>query len=161
MIASQWSRYTNGFNCYNPSHHRIYNIWFDMKRRCYQSQNKRFDRYGGRGIKVCEEWHDFQNFFDWSLANGYKDNLTIDRKNIDGDYCPDNCRWADIYTQANNRSNNHFITYKGETKTLMEWSKKLNINYRTLQGRLQSGMSIEQALTRPIGRWLNDFKSRP
>ena len=155
---ASWHRYSNGFNYYIPSHRRIYRIWFDMKRRCYQPQNKRYNRYGARGIKVCDEWFNFQNFFDWALANDYKDNLTLDRKNMDGDYCPENCRWADVYTQANNRANNHFITYKGETKTMMEWSREMNINYSTLRERIRRGMDINTALTRPIGRWSNDSK---
>ena len=160
MIADKvgkWSRYKNGFTFYNPSHKRIYLIWFDMKRRCYQPQNKRYNRYGGRGIKVCDEWlNDFQSFFDWSIKNGYGDELTIDRIDKDGDYCPSNCRWADIYTQANNRSNNHFLTYKGETKTMMEWSRKLNLNYYTLRRRIGLGWSVEEAFERPVGRWLHD-----
>lgn len=149
-------RYRNGFDIDNPSHHRIYMIWFDMKRRCYQPKNKRYDRYGGRGIKVCEEWLDFQSFFDWSLANGYSDDLTIDRLDGNGDYSPENCRWADLITQANNRSNNHYITYQGETKTMMEWSKELNMNYSTLRRRINAGWDVEKAFGRPIGRWLND-----
>lgn len=158
MKIAKWHKYKNGFDYYNPSHHRIYQIWFDMKRRCYQPQNKRFHRYGGRGIKVCDEWFDFQNFFDWALANGYKDVLTLDRKNADGDYCPDNCRWADVYTQANNRSNNHYVTYKGQTMTLMQWSKLLGINYSTLRDRIRKGWNVESAFNRPLGRWLNDSK---
>ena len=100
-----------------------------MKRRCYQKQNKRWSKYGGRGIKVCDEWrNNFQAFFDWSLENGYADHLTIDRIDMNGHYTPENCRWADKFQQANNRSNNHYITYRGKTKTMMEWSKCLNMN---------------------------------
>lgn len=149
-------RYGNGFDLNNASHYRIYMIWFDMKRRCYQPQNKRYARYGGRGIKVCDEWLNFQSFFDWSLTHGYQDALTIDRFDGDGDYCPGNCRWVDLTTQANNRTNNHYITYKGETKTMMEWSKELNINYSTLRGRINAGWDAEKAFNRPLGRWSND-----
>lgn len=152
-------KYKNGFDFNNDSHYRIYMIWFDMKRRCNQPQNKRFNRYGGRGIKVCDEWLNFQSFFDWSLANGYKDDLTIDRVNKDGDYGPDNCRWADLITQANNRSNNHYITYQGKTQTMMEWSKELNMNYSTLRRRINLGWDVEEAFRRPKGRWLNDNQS--
>ncbi|MBR6793370.1 MAG: hypothetical protein IKM48_03295 [Clostridia bacterium] len=154
MFAKQ---YTNGFDFKNPSHKRLYMIWFDMKRRCYQPQNKRYDRYGGRGIAVCEEWlNSFQPFFDWAMANGYQDNLTIDRIDKDGDYAPNNCRWADLVTQANNRSNNHLITYRGETKTMMEWSKELNMSYTTLRRRFNLGWDVEKAFERPLGRWLHD-----
>lgn len=150
------SRYKNGFDFYNPSHNRMYHIWHDMKRRCYQPQNKRYSRYGARGIKVCDEWLDFQNFFDWSQVNGYGDELSIDRINSDGDYCPENCRWADAETQANNRTNNRYITYNGETKTLKQWSKEIGIGYYALRGRFQRGWGVEKAFTRPLGRWLDD-----
>lgn len=150
-------RYGNGFDIDNASHRRLYMIWFDMKRRCYQPQNKRYDRYGARGIKVCDEWlRNFQAFFDWSLAHGYQDDLSIDRFDSNGDYSPNNCRWADSVTQANNRTNNHYITYQGKTQTMMEWSKELNINYSTLRRRINAGWDAEKAFSRPIGRWLND-----
>lgn len=153
---SRPARY-QGFTIHNPSHYRIYHIWFDMKRRCYQKQNKRWQKYGGRGIKVCPDWlNNFQAFFDWSMANGYADNLTIDRINMDGDYSPENCRWADKFQQANNRSNNHYITYNGETKTMMEWSKELEMSYTTLRKRINAGWDVKVAFERPIGRWVDD-----
>lgn len=148
-----WQKRYQGFSYENPSHLRLYRIWFDMKRRCYQKQNKRWDKYGGRGIKVCPEWvNDFQAFFDWSMAHGYADCLTIDRINMDGDYSPDNCRWADKFQQANNRSNNHYITYRGKTKTMMEWSKEIGMSYTTLRRRINSGWNVNEAFERPIGR---------
>lgn len=150
-----------GFTIYNPSHHRLYHIWFDMKRRCYQKQNKRWQKYGGRGIKVCTAWlNNFQAFFDWAMANGYADDLTIDRIDMDGDYSPENCRWADQFQQANNRSNNHYITYHGVTKTMMEWSKELNLNYSTLRRRIRAGWDVADAFNRPIGGGVNDNQSR-
>ena len=155
-----WQRRYLGFDYKDPSHHRLYHIWFDMKRRCYQKQNKRWNKYGGRGIKVCPEWlNNFQSFFDWSMANGYADNLTIDRIDLDGDYSPDNCRWADEFQQANNRSNNHYITYQGETKTMMEWSRDLNMNYSTLRKRIRDGWSVEEAFEKPVGGGASDFES--
>lgn len=161
MLPNKVRKYVNGFTAASPSHDRLYHIWFDMKRRCYQPQNKRWEKYGGRGIKVCPEWLDnFQTFFDWSMANGYDDNLTIDRIDMDGDYSPENCRWADKYQQANNRSNNHLLTYKGETKTMMEWSRSLGINYTTLRRRIRAGWSVENAIEIPIGGGANDNQSR-
>lgn len=145
-----------GFDFYNPSDKRLYSIWFDMRRRCNEPQNKSYALYGGKGIKVCAEWNDFQVFHDWSKLNGYSDNLTIDRIDLNGNYEPSNCRWVDKFVQANNRSNNHYLTYKGETATMMEWSKKLGLNYYMLRGRIQRGMSVEDAFERPVGRWLND-----
>lgn len=149
-------RYGNGFDYYNASHHRIYTIWNDMKRRCIHPQNKRYNRYGGRGIKVCAEWMNFQAFFDWSLVNGYRDDLSIDRIDPNGDYSPHNCRWADYITQANNRSNNRYLTYQGETKTMMEWSKHLNLSYYVLRSRLRRGWDVEKALFEPLGGGVRD-----
>lgn len=152
-----WPKRYRGFDIENPSHHRLYNIWYDMRRRCYQRQNKRWNRYGGRGIGVCEEWRDnFQAFFDWSMSNGYADDLTVDRIDSNGDYAPENCRWADKFQQANNRSNNHFLTYKGKTMTMMEWSQELQINYSTLRRRIRAGWSVDKAFETPIGGGSND-----
>ena len=101
---------------------RIYNIWQNMKARCYNEHDARYDRYGGRGIKVCEEWRsDFIAFHDWAMSYGYQDDLTIDRIDNDGDYCPDNCRWSTVKEQCNNRSTNVNIKIGNATKTLTEW----------------------------------------
>ncbi len=120
-----------------------------MKGRCYKPTSKRFHAYGARGIKVCDEWLSFENFCEWSLSNGYSDDLTIDRINNDGNYEPSNCRWTTMKTQANNRRTNHFLTYKGETHTLKEWAEITGINYNTLVGRINRlGWSIEKTLNK-------------
>lgn len=146
----------NNWAAFKPeSMGRLYSIWYDMKRRCYNSKNKRYKNYGGAGITVCSEWLDsFQAFYDWSALNGYNDKLTIDRINRFGNYSPDNCRWATKFEQANNKSNNHWINYNGEIHTMMEWSKIIGINYSTLRRRVNAGWDIKKAFTRPLGRWL-------
>jgi hypothetical protein len=128
------------------SNSRIYKIWKDMKNRCKNPNNKFFNRYGGRGIKVCEEWlYCFENFYEWAINNGYTESLTIDRIDVDGMYEPSNCRWASVKEQNNNKASN--FTYKGECKSLKKWCKDLNINYRTMMSRKHIlGLSTERAL---------------
>lgn len=141
---------------HNHSHDRIYYCWQAMKDRCCNSNNKNYKNYGARGIKVCDEWKsDFMNFYDWAMKNNYKDNLTIDRIDVNGNYEPDNCRWTDMITQENNKTNNRIITYNNEKHTLMEWSKKLKCNYRSLRTRLERNWSIERAFNTPFERRVN------
>jgi len=114
---------------------RIYKIFHKMHSRCYNPKNERYNRYGGRGINVCEEWlHDFPSFLEWALSNGYDDSLSINRINNDGDYSPENCEWADNHTQMNNTSRNIHVQFRGEIKTLGEWSRELGIGYDVLRG---------------------------
>ena len=120
-----------------------------MIQRCENPNDKGFFRYGGRGITVCEEWaNSFEAFRDWALANGYRDDLTIDRIDNDGNYCPENCRWATARTQANNTRKTRFLTYKGETHSVTEWGRILGIKQSTLNMRLNKyKWSIEKALS--------------
>lgn len=130
------------------SHKRIYHIWNVMKHRCENPSNNRYKYYGGRGIRVCEEWKSsFRLFETWALSHGYADNLTIDRIDVNGDYCPENCRWTTQKVQQNNKTNNRRITYKGETKTLMEWSEFTGMPYGVLLRRFDGGWPVEKALS--------------
>lgn len=133
---------------HNLRHSRIYSIWCDMKRRCYNKKRKNFKNYGGRGITVCNEWkNNFLSFYNWSIKNGYKDNLTIDRIDVNGNYEPSNCMWANKKAQNNNKRTNHYITYSGKTKTLKQWSEELNLNYDALRNRINCfHWDIEKAL---------------
>lgn len=112
---------------YGCRSNRLYHIWRGMKARCLNANSPNYSSYGGRGICICEEWaNDFIQFQSWALANGYSDELSIDRINVNGDYCPENCRWATIVEQANNKRNNVFLTENGKTQTLAEWCKEFN-----------------------------------
>lgn len=127
------------------SYGRLYSIWINIKGRCNNKNNAGYYRYGKRGISICEEWNkSFINFAIWSIFNGYEDDLSIDRINVDGDYEPSNCRWADSFVQLNNTSRNHKI---GDD-TIGEIARKNNINYRTLHNRItRGGMTIEEAIS--------------
>lgn len=118
------------------SHTRPYEIWQGIKGRCYNKNDARYSRYGGRGITVCEEWReDFSAFYKWALANGYRDDLTIDRIDNNKGYSPDNCRWADQETQSRNRASNVKIRIGNATKTLVEWCEIFDLNYKTVYAR--------------------------
>jgi hypothetical protein len=127
---------------------RLYKIWGDMRNRCNNPNNSAYIYYGGRNIKVCQEWSDFLNFKEWALQNKYKNNLTIDRIDVNGNYDPNNCRWVSKREQNLNKRNNHYITYNGETHTMKEWAEIKNINYLCLSRRLNGlKWDIERALT--------------
>ena len=126
---------------------RLYNIWHKMKQRCLNSNHIHFKNYGGRGIAVCDEWReDFKAFYDWAMRNGYADNLTIDRIDNDGNYCPSNCRWVTAKQQQNNLRKNRLLTFDGETHSVSEWARLKGIKKETLFARLRAGWSIARAL---------------
>ena len=121
---------------------RLYNIWQHMKYRCDNPKTDHYDCYGGRGITYCDEWKDFSVFKDWALENGYTDELTIDRINVNGNYEPNNCRWATRKQQGENTRKTHLITHNGETHSLREWGRILGIPKSTIQARYQKGVNI-------------------
>lgn len=126
---------------------RLYGIWLQMKRRCDLPTVAAYPRYGGRGISVCKEWSEsFEAFRDWALDNGYSEKLTIDRRDNDGHYEPDNCRWVTHKVQANNRRSNRRLQYSGESYTLAELADKFNVSHSALGFRLLKGMSPEEAI---------------
>lgn len=126
---------------------RLYEIWRQMHRRCYGEGTKAYPLYGGRGITVCEQWKEYEPFMEWALANGYEDGLTIDRINVDGNYCPANCRWATPKEQSNNRRSNRKVSYKGETHTVSEWADIYMVDQRKLWQRLNTrNWDLEAAL---------------
>ena len=137
---------------FKTTHHstktRLYGKWRGMKHRCSETNTEKRKYYADRGITVCDEWRDsFEAFRDWALANGYRDDLTIDRIDNDGNYCPENCRWVTTAEQNMNRSCTRIITHNAQTHTLGEWSKITGIAYDKLRKRISYGWSVERALT--------------
>ena len=142
---------------------RLYNVWKGMKQRC-SSSNK---NYGGRGIKVCEEWcNDYLSFRKWALNNGYdkdakRGECTLDRIDCNGDYCPENCRWTNQKVQMNNTRNNKMVLYNGELKTLDNWEKIVGIHHRLLYERIFIyNMSVDEAFMKSVGPDNTKYKSR-
>lgn len=132
---------------------RLYNIWHKMKERCYNRNHVHYHNYGGRGIAVCDQWkNNFQNFYNWAMHNGYSDNLTIDRKDDDGNYTPENCRWATPMEQQNNLRNNRIICAMGKSQSIARWSAEMSIPYSTIYSRLCGGWNEEDAIITPIDK---------
>lgn len=135
---------------------RLYKVWDGIKYRCGNPHAPGYERYGGRGIKVCPEWQtDYAAFRKWSLENGYDENAptgecTLDRIDVNGDYEPSNCRWANMTVQSNNRRSNVRLTYNGETKTIAEWARVSGVDRKTIEHRVRNGWSAEGAIfTKP------------
>lgn len=129
------------------SYSRLNSIWRGIKKRCLNKHCKAFPKYGGKGVKIYPDWEkDFISFYNWSMANGYKDNLTIDRIDNNGNYEPSNCRWIDLKAQQRNRTNNKLIAYKGENRILSEWCEILNLNYEKIRQRIYKGIPFEKAI---------------
>lgn len=131
---------------------RLGTIYDHMKKRCYNKEDKSYKYYGDRGIKICNEWLlDKKQFYKWAFKNGYKDNLTLDRIDVNKDYCPDNCRWITIKEQQRNKRNNRFLTYKGKTLTFSQWEENLGFKSGTLRDRIDRyGWTVAEAIERPV-----------
>lgn len=133
------------------SRSRLYSIWSLMKARCSNPNRPEYKHYGGRGICVYDGWLKFEAFAEWAKANGYNENLTIDRIDNNGNYCPDNCRWVTQKEQTSNTRKNRYITYNGETKTITQWATEYGLEYYQLKNRLDRfNWSFERAITEPI-----------
>ena len=149
---------------------RIYKTWKNMKSRCNNPNASKYYLYGGKGIKVCDEWsNDFMSFYNWAMVNGYQEGLTIDRIDSDKNYCPENCRWATYKEQNSHLKYSDkcaivpkIIEYNGEKMNLTEWANKLGMNPKTLHARYERGWSIKRMLETPTikeikrgddGRW--------
>lgn len=135
-------------------HERLYAIWHGMKQRCYWSGCRDYKTYGARGIEICDEWlNDYQSFRTWALGNGYEDNLSIDRIDTNGNYSPDNCRWATCYQQQNNRRTCVYYDYNGERMTVSEISRIVGIKKETIYNRINGlGWDPQRAFSTPVDK---------
>lgn len=136
---------------HGDSRKRLYRIWRGMIDRTQNVNNCNYHKYGEKGVEICIEWNEYKNFKEWALKNGYKDNLTIDRKDNRKGYTTDNCRWVTSKEQNRNTTRNRIIEYRGKKKTIVEWAEIYSINYQTLSSRLNKlGWSTEKALETPV-----------
>jgi len=127
----------------------MYQCWQDMKQRCTNPKNHNFANYGGRGISFCEAWKSFAVFLE--DMGDMPDGMTLDRIDGNGNYCKENCRWADRVTQHWNRRTVHNIEFRGECLPVSEWARRIGIHYTTLFERLRTGWPVEIAITAPAG----------
>lgn len=147
---------------HNLSNTRLFSLWHCIKQRCYYKNDIGYKNYGGRGIEMCDEWHNnFKSFYDWAINNGYKEEIlpngknkwTIDRIDVNGNYEPSNCRWVTIKEQSNNKTTNRLLKYNNKVKTISQWSEDTGISHTTICDRLKYGWSVEDALKyKPRGK---------
>lgn len=125
-VASLLEHETHG-DSVNPEYKNLYNVWRSMRRRCNSPNSQTYHHYGGRGISICKEWDDYIDFKEWALQSGYRQGLSIDRIDVNGNYEPSNCRWVTQKEQNNNRRNNRYVTYQGKTRTATQWAEEFGI----------------------------------
>lgn len=158
------TKYPDGFG----SRSRLHSVWCNMKSRCTNPNSTKYADYGARGIRVCGEWASYGNFLDWSLANGYQSDLTLDRKDNYAGYSPDNCRWVTTTVQQRNKRKPRLdLTIHGETKTVADWAKdpRCEVTYSALTSRIRDGFPPELCLLglptgRPPGGRLEALRGR-
>ena len=137
---------------HGASNSHLYKIYYGMKSRCYNPKNKNYNHYGERGVKICQEWQEFEAFESWALLHGYQDGLTIERKDVNDGYSPENCCWVTLAEQQKNKRTNRLITYHGETHIASEWDDILGFNRGIVVSRLERGWSEEETVSIPLGQ---------
>ena len=146
------------YTTHGQSRTRLYTIWCDMKQRCLNKNQKVFKHYGERKISICDEWkNNFNSFYNWAIRNGYADNLTIDRIDVDGNYEPSNCRWATMQQQRRNTRSNVFVEINGVKKVLIDWCGYYKIKYTTVLSRIYSGWEMIKAITTPSRKYREEL----
>ena len=130
---------------HRESHTPLHNVWCGINNRC-----RHHKRYAGRGIAICEEWALYENFRDWAINNGYEEGLTIERIDVNGDYCPENCKWIPLAEQARNRTTTKWVEYNGVKMSLAEAAEKAGLPYKQVHFRIKKGWSVYDALHTPL-----------
>jgi len=160
--------HTNSCGCILRKHglthkERLYNIWTGMRQRCMNENSKDYPKYGGRGINVCPDWQNYESFRAWAISNGYRDDLSIDRIDVDGNYEPSNCRWTTSKQQNNNRRSNLVIRHDGQDLTVSQLAEATGLPYKLLRQRLARGWSVERAVASPVRshRKASSYASNP
>ena len=133
------------------SGHPLYTVWNGMMQRCYNPKESGYPDYGGRGITVCQRWHEVANFIA-DMSPGYRPGLSIDRRNNDGDYSPSNCRWTTKTVQANNTRASIYVEIDGRRATIAVWARRFGINPQTVYARIRAGWDVAEALRHPVLR---------
>ncbi|MBW7573895.1 hypothetical protein [Caproiciproducens faecalis] len=130
---------------------QLYRCWENIKSRCSNPKDSHYHYYGEKGVTVCDDWkNSYSSFKSWALQNGFMPGLTIDRIDVNGNYCPENCRWITQKEQCSNRTSNRILTYNGVSHTVTQWSEIVGISANTIFARLDRGWSTEKSLTRPL-----------
>ena len=147
--AAEASRQVNTKHGLN--HSKLHYMYDNMRKRCYRPGTNRYERYGGRGIGICDEWrNDRSEFYRWALENGWQEGMSIDRINVDGHYSPSNCRFIPIGRQSSNTSRNRFLCWRGRKQTVSDWARELGIRSSALQHRVDRGWSLDRIFTQPF-----------
>lgn len=137
-----------------------YEVWISMRDRCLNASNPAFKNYGGRGIKICASWLSSYSNFLRDMGRKPSAAHTIERKNNNEDYCPENCKWATRREQSNNTRRNRWLEFEGRRLTVVQWSREMGIHERTIRNRIGAGYSPKEALTRPVGSWAGFRKQK-
>lgn len=138
---------------------KLYDVHRQMVRRCTNPESKDWSRYGGRGITIFEEWMDVRAFVEWAMGSGYKENVTIERIDFNGNYNPENCTWILNEKQSHNTSRNKFLTFQGETHHVMDWSRITGIHFQTILRRMRVGWTTKDVLMKKPIRGRNQFSA--
>lgn len=149
-MASYHMRYDTGLG---PTARILKDLYRNMLDRCNNPANKRYYCYGGRGVSVCSLWSSSSGrrlFYEWCMCNGWRKGLELDRRDVNGNYEPSNCRFVDDFTQANNKTDNHYVTWNGETLTITEWARKIGVRPQALIHRFTRHWDTERAMTQPF-----------